>query len=99
MIKRLGLEAFADRKLLTMSYGERRLALVARALVARPQMLLLDEVFNGLDGSRRDQLLGVLERSRRSQLPWVLSAHRPDDIPSAVTHVLVLEKGKVRLLR
>jgi molybdate transport system ATP-binding protein len=96
MLRKLGLERFARRRMLTLSYGEQRLALVARALVAKPRLLLLDEVFNGLDEPRRATMMRYLERSRRSRLPWVLSIHRAEDLPSSVTHVLVLEKGRVR---
>jgi molybdate transport system ATP-binding protein len=82
--------------MLTLSYGERRLALIARALATRPRLMLFDEVFNGLDGPRREHLMRFLEASCRTRLPWVLAAHRSEDLPRCVTHVLVLENGRVR---
>lgn len=96
LLARFGLRQLAARKLLTLSYGERRLALIARALATRPRLVLLDEVFNGLDGARREHLMRFLEASRRTRLPWVLAAHRREDLPRCVTHVLVLEDGRVR---
>ncbi|MCI0437467.1 MAG: ATP-binding cassette domain-containing protein, partial [Gemmatimonadetes bacterium] len=90
------LEPLAARRFLTLSYGEQRLALIARAMAARPRLLLLDEVFNGLDAERRAGLMRVLEDSRRSQMPWVLASHRVQDLPRSLTHVLILEKGRVR---
>jgi molybdate transport system ATP-binding protein len=96
LIRRFALRDFAERRLLTMSYGERRLALIARALASQPRLLLLDEVFNGLDSPRRGQLMRALDATRRSQLPWVLSAHRREDVPASATHLLVLEKGRIR---
>ena len=96
VLRKLGLERFAHRRMLTLSYGEQRLALIARALVSKPRLLLLDEVFNGLDEPRRATLLRYLERPSRSRLPWVLSIHRAEDLPATVTHVLVLENGRVR---
>jgi len=95
LIRRFGLDSLAKRQFLTLSYGERRLALVARAIAARPRLLLLDEAFNGLDGQRGASLMRFLERSGRSQMPWVVSAHRPQDLPSSLTHLLLLEKGRV----
>lgn len=96
MLQRLGLERLASRRMLTLSYGEQRLALIARALVSRPRLLLLDEVFNGLDAVRRESLMRFLVRSRRARLPWVLAIHREEDLPSSATHVLVLERGRIR---
>ena len=95
LLKRFGLESFARRKVLTLSYGERRLALIARALAAKPRLLLLDEVFNGLDHDRRRMLMRFLDSSRRSRMPWVLAAHRREDLPRSVTHVLILDRGRI----
>jgi molybdate transport system ATP-binding protein len=95
LLARFGLKSFARRKFLSLSYGERRLALIARALAANPRLLLLDEVFNGLDEERRRTLMRYLESSARSRLPWVLAAHRREDLPRSVTHVLMLERGRV----
>lgn len=95
LIRRFDLRSLAARRFLTLSYGERRLALIARAIASRPRLLLLDEVFNGLDERRRASLMRILDRSRRSRLPWVLSAHRPQDLPASLTHLLVLERGRI----
>ena len=53
-------------------------------------------MFNGLDRERRAALMRVLESSRRSQMPWVLAAHRVQDLPDSLTHVLMLNQGRVR---
>jgi molybdate transport system ATP-binding protein len=96
LIRRFGLEPFAARRFLTLSYGERRLALIARALAARPNLLLLDEVFNGLDSERRATLMRFLDASGRGHMSCVLAAHRVQDLPQSLTHLLVLEGGRVR---
>src|SRR6185312_8237376 len=49
ILRRLRIEPLARRPFLTLSYGDRRLTLLARALASRPRMLLLDELLNGLD--------------------------------------------------
>jgi molybdate transport system ATP-binding protein len=95
LLDRVGLAALAERRFLALSYGERRLALLARALAARPKLLLLDELLNGLDAERRDAALLWLSRTRRSALPWVLTSHRIEDVPAAATHALVLERGRI----
>jgi molybdate transport system ATP-binding protein len=96
LVRRFGLQALTGRRFLTLSYGERRLALIARAVASRPRLLLLDEPFNGLDSAHRADLMKFLERTRRQRMPWVLAAHRVQDLPKSVTHVFVLERGRVR---
>ena len=78
-----------------MSYGERRLVLLARALAARPKLLLLDELLNGLDEINHARAVRWLERTRGLRMPWVLAAHRVEDVPPSATHALVLEKGRI----
>ena len=91
----LAIERLARRRFLTLSFGERRLVLIARALAARPRLLLLDELFTGLDAVYRARVSAWLERSARSRRPWVLAAHRVGDVPRAATHALLLERGRV----
>jgi molybdate transport system ATP-binding protein len=95
ILRRLRLEPLARRRFLTLSYGERRLVLLARALASRPRMLLLDELLNGLDETNHERALRWLEATRRSPLPWVLSTHRVEDVPASATHALVLDRGRV----
>jgi molybdate transport system ATP-binding protein len=90
----LGGTELASRAFLTLSYGERRLVLLARALASRPRLLLLDEVLNGLDALNRQRILAWLAHCPRA-LPWVLATHRLEDLPKDATHALVLERGRV----
>ena len=64
LLRRLGIGALADRRFLTLSYGERRLVLIARALASRPKLLLLDEVANGLDSRNHARFLTWLNGHR-----------------------------------
>ena len=95
VLGRLDLKGFAERRFLSLSYGERRLVLLARTLASRSKLLLLDELLNGLDDTNRGRALRWLKHTSRSKLPWILTTHRAEDVPDSVTHLLVLEEGRV----
>jgi molybdate transport system ATP-binding protein len=94
-LRRFGIASLARRRFLSLSYGERRLALLARALAARPGLLLLDEVFTGLDAVHRQRVLAALAGLSRRRMTWILSAHRAADVPPGLTHHLQLDAGRV----
>jgi len=94
VLQRFGLSGLRRRRMLTLSYGQRRLTLVARAFAGEARVLLLDEVFNGLDARARERLRRALERPRGGH-DWVLTSHRPKELPSNVTHVARIEGGKI----
>jgi molybdate transport system ATP-binding protein len=95
LLERLKIEALASRRFLTLSYGQRRLVLLARALAWRPALLLLDEPFNGLDEENRARALAILHGLRSRSLPWVIATHRAEDIPKSATHLARLEGGQL----
>jgi molybdate transport system ATP-binding protein len=95
LLGRLTIRQLAKRPFLSLSYGERRLVLLARVLASRPRLLLLDELLNGLDEINHQRAVRWLERTRRLRLPWVLATHRIEDVPTSATHALVLEKGRL----
>jgi molybdate transport system ATP-binding protein len=94
LLPRVGLPGLGGRSFLTLSYGERRLALLARALASRPKLLLLDEAFSGLDAVNRARLMRWLQ-AQRGALPWVLATHHREDVPESATHALVLRTGRI----
>jgi molybdate transport system ATP-binding protein len=94
-LRRAGIATLASRRFLTLSYGQRRLVLLARALAWRPALLLLDEPLNGLDADYRQRVLKLIAGIRRS-LPLVVSTHRAEDVPAHTTHLLELQNGRVR---
>jgi molybdate transport system ATP-binding protein len=96
LLARLDIGALAERRFLTLSYGERRLVLIARALASRPKLLLLDEVANGLDARNHERFQRFLASTARSQMPWVFATHRREDVPDVMTHLLELEQGRIR---
>jgi molybdate transport system ATP-binding protein len=98
-LRDIGIAQLARRRFLALSQGERRLVLLARALVSRPALLLLDEPLNGLDAVNRDRVLAALATLRRSSLPWIYATHRIEEAPRGVTHRARLLGGRLSTCR
>jgi molybdate transport system ATP-binding protein len=94
-LRACGLQRLARREFLSLSYGEKRLTLLARALVQDPDWLLLDEFYNGLDGDYRRRIDVVLDGARRRGQSWIVTAHRAMDVPSGTGAVIELAGGKI----
>lgn len=93
----LGLAELGERRFADCSQGERKRALIARALVARPRLLLLDEPGAGLDLPGRETLLAALARviAADPALPLVVTTHHLEELPASTTHALLLRQGRV----
>ncbi len=94
-----GLTALATREFSSLSYGEKRLALLARALVQDPDWLLLDEFYNGLDADYRQRIDAVLKTACDRGQSWVVTAHRAMDVPRGTRSLIQLCGGKVLALK
>ena len=96
LLARTGLRAFADRRFGTLSEGERKRVLLARALMTDPELLLLDEPAAGLDLGAREALLRLLGRLAQdpSAPPTVLVTHHVEEVPVGTTHALLMSRGR-----
>jgi iron complex transport system ATP-binding protein len=92
----MGLADRADAPWQVLSQGERGRTLIARALMAQPRLLLLDEPTAGLDVAGREQLLASLDdlRLRQPGLATVLVTHHLEELPASTTHALLLRAGR-----
>ncbi len=97
LLGRVGLRAFTGRRFGTLSEGERKRVLLARALMTDPELLLLDEPAAGLDLGAREALLRLLTRlTADPEAPAsVLVTHHVEEVPIGTTHALVLARGRV----
>ena len=89
-----GLLRLAARRFSSLSYGQKRLALLARALCPRPDWLLLDELYNGLDASYRRRIDRVLRAVRARGGSWIVAAHRACDVPRGTRGLIELDAGR-----
>jgi molybdate transport system ATP-binding protein len=95
LMKGLGIEELREKSILAMSQGEARKILIARALLSRPAVLLLDEIGDGLDASSRQNILAVLEQTAKDGTRIVYATHRPEELIPSVSHVLLLRGGRI----
>lgn len=97
----VGLGGIAAREWEYLSQGERQRVLIARALMARPELLILDEPCAGLDPVAREHFLAFVDRlahshrPRRGHASLVLVTHHVEEITPGFTHALLLRQGTV----
>ena len=97
LLTELGAGHLADRTFGTLSEGERKRVQIARALMADPELLLLDEPAAGLDLGGREDLVSTLSvlAADPASPATVLVSHHVEEIPPGFTHALLLRAGSV----
>jgi len=96
-LERVGCADLARRPWAVLSQGERQRVLIARALIARPRLLILDEPCAGLDPVARERFLGFIESMTCDPLSpgLVFVTHHVEEITPGFTHGLLLRAGRV----
>jgi iron complex transport system ATP-binding protein len=97
LLEQLGMGVLVDREFGTLSEGERKRTLIARALMNDPELMLLDEPSAGLDlGGREDLIVRLTELALDPDSPaMVLVTHHVEEIPPGFTHGLLLREGSI----
>lgn len=97
LLTTFGLRDLADRKYGTLSEGERKRVQISRALMADPELLLLDEPAAGLDLGGREDLLRRFSIFASDPLApaSILVTHHIEEIPAGTTHALILKDGGI----
>lgn len=97
LLAQVGIATLADRRFGTLSDGERKRALIARALMPDPELLVLDEPAAGLDLGARERLVGLLGQLAADPAApaIVLVTHHVEEVPVGFTHGLLLRGGAV----
>lgn len=95
LIARFSLERLAERPFLRLSFGERRKILIARTLVVRPEIVIVDEATSGLDAGFRSAFLALLDELAAGGTTLIVISHHEDDVPGIVTHELWMERGRI----
>ena len=97
LLTTIGVRELAERKFATLSEGEKKRTLIARALMADPELLLLDEPASGLDLGGREDLLRRFDNLALDPLApsTVIITHHIEEIPAGSTHGLLLKGGSI----
>ena len=91
----LGIENLSQVPYRQMSYGEARRVLLARAMVRRTRLMILDEPCTGLDIPTRETFLETIEKMSRKRTRMIYVTHRIEEIMPCITHVLCLKNGEI----
>lgn len=94
LVEQFGLSSLLTRSFRKLSTGETRKVMLIRALTSQPDLLILDEPFDGLDAQTHQMLLEHLT-GLSATLPMVLVLNRFDEQPDFVTHVAYVNEGRL----
>jgi molybdate transport system ATP-binding protein len=90
-----GISHLMGRAFKCLSTGEQRLVLLARALVKRPPLVILDEPFQGMDAASTARCRDWLDRELGDDQTLLFVTHEPSELPRGVSKTLRLERGRV----
>jgi iron complex transport system ATP-binding protein len=94
-LERVGLLELADQPFGTLSQGERKKAMLARTMMASPDLLILDEPCAGLDLYEREKFLGALSGFSSRHLSMLYVTHHIEEIVPLFTHVALMSDGRI----
>ena len=96
LVTLFGLDYLLARAFRKLSTGESRKVMIIRALSCKPQLVLLDEPFDGLDATTMGMLQNHLERLVE-RIPIIMVCNRFDEIPDFVTHIAYMQAGELTM--
>jgi molybdate transport system ATP-binding protein len=97
VVEQLDIQYLLHRGIGSLSTGEMRKTLIARALIKSPRLLILDEPFDGLDERSRASLAESINRLMTGSMRVILVVHRLEEIVRNITHVLLVKDGQLFL--
>ena len=95
-MQHLDIMQWTETPLGEISKGEQRMVFIARALVKRPELLIMDEPCQGLDAGKRDRVLQTIDSiAARLDSGVVYVTHYSRALPKSIKHVLALDRGRI----
>lgn len=97
IVQLLGIEHLLKRYPITLSGGEKQRVAIGRALLSKPDMLLMDEPLSALDLPRKRELLDYLDKLTQDiSIPILYVTHSLDELQRLAQQVVLLDQGKVK---
>lgn len=94
----LGISRYSNYRINQLSLGNRRRASIAQALVGRPELVILDEPFNGLDAGGVEDVLALITRLNQQEgTTFLLSSHQLPYLEHICSHLAILHQGRIVL--
>ena len=94
--KLLGVTRYSNYKIKQLSLGNKRRASIAQALLGNPELVILDEPFNGLDAEGVDDVLGLIQQlNRDAGTTFLLCSHQLPYLEQVCSHIAILHKGQI----
>ncbi len=91
----LGIDDLIEKDFLSLSLGQVKRILIARAIVHKPMLLILDELGAGLDRESKTAVMEIVQGLTENGTQILLATHAEEDLPSVITHFLRLHEGKI----
>ena len=95
-LRLVDIDHLADRPFLTLSSGEQRLALLARAFVKDPDLLILDEPMHGLDEKNSERVKSIIARyCARPEKTLIMVSHYEEELPQCINRRKELQRQRI----
>lgn len=94
----LDIEQYSKFRIKQLSLGNKRRVSIAQALLGQPELILLDEPFNGLDAAGVDDVLALIKQlNSETGTSFLLSSHQLPYLEQVCTHLAILHQGEIRV--
>ena len=94
--KLLGIEKYSRFKIRQLSLGNKRRASIAQALLGQPQLVILDEPFNGLDAAGVEDVLRLItDLNQQAGTTFLLCSHQLPYLEQICSHIAILHRGEI----
>ncbi|MGC8743965.1 MAG: ATP-binding cassette domain-containing protein [Verrucomicrobiia bacterium] len=95
IIDALGIHPLLKRKILHLSNGEQRKVLLARSLLKKPQILIIDDPYAGLDAESRLRVKEILVKLKSTDITLILISHRLDEISKFIKNLIIVRDYRI----